>query len=242
MRKCLTVLVAVACHVVCAATYTVTDAKFGANGSDTEDDSYAIQNALNMAKGASERTVSLPLGIYSNTKLTLEKGATIRRPVGSVNKVMLYGRHLKADGTECPRDATCTHGGHSQLRDIEITGGVWDGGMDTESVTGAFALLHGEGITVRDVVFLHFTEHFVNFSASKDIVVERCIFKDALRYTGTSSEFWTYYDYDVGDSRRFNSIEAIHLDVANDEGEPDTYPHDDSSCENVTVDGANTGL
>ncbi len=245
MRKCLTVLVAVACHVVCAATYTVTDAKFGANGSDTEDDSYAIQNALNMAKGASERTevvvpagiylVSLPLGIYSNTKLTLEKGATIRRPVGSVNKVMLYGRHLKADGTECPRDATCTHGGHSQLRDIEITGGVWDGGMDTESVTGAFALLHGEGITVRDVVFLHFTEHFVNFSASKDIVVERCIFKDALRYTGTSSEFWTYYDYDVGDSRRFNSIEAIHLDVANDEGEPDTYPHDDSSCENVTV-------
>ena len=243
MRKCLTVLVAVACHAVCAATYTVTDARFGANGSDTEDDSYAIQNALNMARGASEWTevvvpagtyvVGLPLGIYSNTKLTLANGATIRRTVGSASKVMLYGRHLNADGSECPRDATCTHGGHSQIKGVEITGGVWDGGMDTESVTGAFALLHGEDIKVRSVTFRHFTEHIVNFSASKDVVVEDCVFEDALRFTGTSSEFWSYYD--VGDTNRFNSIEAIHLDVANEEGEAATYPIDNTPCENVTV-------
>ena len=245
MKNSLMAFVAVACNVACATTYTVTDAKFGANGSDAVDDSYAIQNALNMAKGASGRTevvvpagtylVSLPLGIYSNTKLTLADGATIRRTVGALSKVMLYGRHLNADGSECKRDATCAHGGHSQLKDVEITGGVWDGGLDTESVTGAFALLHSDGITVRNVVFRHFTEHFVNFSASKDVVVDGCVFEDALRYTGTSSEFWTYYDYKVGDTKRFNSIEAIHLDVANTEGEPTTYPHDDSSCENVTV-------
>ena len=44
----------------------------------------------------------------------------------------------------------------------------------TESVTGAFALLHGEDIKVRSVTFRHFTEHIVNFSASKDVVVEDC--------------------------------------------------------------------
>lgn len=243
MRKCLAVLAAAACHAACAATYTVTDARFGADGSDAEDDSYAIQNALNMAKGASGPTevfvpagtyvVGLPLGIYSNTKLTLADGATIKRTVGSASKVMLYGRHLNADGSECTRDATCTHGGHSQIKGVEITGGVWDGGMDTESVTGAFALLHGEDIKVRSVTFRHFTEHIVNFSASKDVVVEDCVFEDALRFTGTSSEFWSYYD--VGDTNRFNSIEAIHLDVANEEGEATTYPIDNTPCENVTV-------
>ena len=243
MRKCLAVLAAAACHAACAATYTVTDARFGANGSDAEDDSYAIQNALNMAKGASGPTevfvpagtyvVGLPLGIYSNTKLTLADGATIKRTVGSASKVMLHGRHLNADGSECTRDATCPHGGHSQVKGVEITGGVWDGGMDTESVTGAFALLHGEDIKVRNVTFRHFTEHIVNFSASKDVVVENCVFEDALRFTGTSSEFWMYYD--VGDTNRFHSIEAIHLDVANEEGEATTYPIDDTPCENVTV-------
>lgn len=243
MRKFLFFVVITVCKIACAATYTVTDARFGANGSDTEDDSYAIQNALNMAKGAAERTevvvpagtylVSFPLGIYSNTKLTLAEGAAIKRTVGSTIKVMLYGRHLNADGSECPRDAACSHGGHSQIKGVEITGGVWDGGMDTESVTGAFALLHGEDIKVRNVTFRHFTEHIVNFSASKDVVVEDCIFEDALRFTGTSSEFWSYYD--VGDTNRFNSIEAVHLDVANEEGEAATYPIDNTPCENVTV-------
>ena len=248
----------VAAVVLAAATasaavrYNVTDAQFGkpgasfgANGSDKEDDFYAIQNALNMAKGSAEDVevyipkgtyrISSSLAIYSHTILTLDKDAVMLRTSPDF-KVMLASRHLGDSGLEdCPRDETCHHGGHSQLSDVVISGGTWDGGDFPESVSGAFCLLHGRDIAVRNVAFRHFTEHIVNVSASKNVTIEGCTFSDAIKYTGTSEEFWSYYDYTVGDSTRYLSIEALHLDVANVEGEPSTFPHDDTPCRDVTV-------
>ena len=67
----------------CAATYSVTS--FGADGSDSDPDRKAIQDALDKAKGVSDVTVvTVPAGtyyldralfFYPNTRLSLAKGA-----------------------------------------------------------------------------------------------------------------------------------------------------------------------
>ena len=193
-------------------------------------------NPLEVEVGAGTIRITDALGIFSNTTLSLNPRTTICRVDGSKAKVMLAGRHLAPDGqTSCTNCLQHNHGfGYTQLENVTVRGGVWDGGSNTRSVTGAFALTHGCNITIRDLTVSHFTEHIINLSASRDITVERVTFTDALQYSGQDVEFWTNA-YAVGDTNRYFSIEALHLDVANAEGEPSTYPLDDTPCRNVTV-------
>ena len=228
-----------------AVRYDVTGANFNADKTGVSDASFAIQNALNKAKNAvSQIEVYFPEGnyrlnhaliVYSNTKLELHERARVFRSV-SGPQILVSAGHLKADGTACSRDKVCIHGGYSQIHDVTIVGGIWDGN-DSKSVTGAIFLPHGQRIRIENAVFHHFTEHIINLSGSRDIVLQNLEFMDMHKYDGTSSEFWT--GYTKGDDRRFLSIEAIHLDVTNPAGEPTNYPHDNTVCQNVVVRNCN---
>lgn len=218
---------------------------FGANGADAVDDTDAVQSALDVARGLQEDLeVCVPsgvyriggtLGLYSNTRLTLAADAVMLRPEGSESNVMLMGRHLNADGTICPLSADCRHAGYVQVTNIVVSGGVWDGGTDVLSVTGAMMFRHGADIEIRDTTMRHFTEHMLNLSATERSCVSNVCFEDALKYNGTSKDFWSTFN--VGDETRFDSIEAIHYDVANSEGEASGFPLDRSTTKDATVRG-----
>ena len=75
--------------------YCITNEEFGANGSDTEDDTFAIQSALGKAGGEGIVTIYVPAGdyyisrwlrIYSNTHLILDENATIHRMDSIIDK------------------------------------------------------------------------------------------------------------------------------------------------------------
>ena len=227
---------------VYATTYNVVD--FGANGSDSASDRKAIQDALDKAKGASEATVvTVPAGtyyldralfIYSNTRLSLSAGAKFLRS-GSSDQIMLLARHLLGDGSECKGDDTCTHGGHSQFSNIIVDGGIWDAASSDQEITGVLRLSHGSKLTIENVHFQGCTDHMLNISGSSDVLVRGCTFASPVRYAGTDPKAWE--PYAVGDANRFNTIECIHMDFTDEEGEEGNYPHDGTACERVTVTG-----
>ena len=217
---------------------------FGANGRDGLDDAKAIQAALDQAKtAAGEIEVRVPAGtyrvastlcIFSNTRLVLAPDATMLRQ-GPEAKLLLVGAHLRADGSVCPADRTCTHGGYTQLSNVTIQGGTWDAGGSATDVTGAVQLRHGENITISAARFEGCTEHVLNLSATRHVHVTNASFGAGVVFTGKSPEFWS--GFSVGDPSRFVSIEAIHLDAARAAGEPSIYPQDGTPCQDVTVEG-----
>ena len=225
-----------------AAQFNVAD--FGADGTDALSDRAAFQAALDKARGASETTVvNVPAGtyymdrsmfIYSNTRLQLDEGAVIVRK-GSTDQVMLFARHLLPDGTECPADSSCTHGGRSQFENIVVQGGTWDASSSATEVTGIFKLCHGRGVEVSRAKFKGTTDHVLNFSGSADVTVIGCTFSDMVKYTGSDLDFWGKYA--AGDAARYDTIECVHLDFTDEEGELGNYPMDGTACENVVVSG-----
>lgn len=226
-------------------TFTVTDAAFGANGSDSKSDADAINKALAKAleAGGAHITVRVPSGTYyldkpleiwSNTSLVCDANAKLCAtfPEASV----LRNRHLNADGSKCLLDSSCKHGGYSQTHDIVVEGGVWDRDPNKKfagSSNGLFALRHGENITIRNLTVMNATNHIINVSASRHVVIEGVTCKDNIKYTGKDKDYWL--NFAVGDANRFKTIEAIHADFANAEGEPSLYPQDETPSVDVTV-------
>ncbi len=216
-------------NVCLSASFNVID--FGATGNDLSDDSEAIQSALNMARGATGTVdvtvpkgtyhLKQPLFVFSNTSLKLDSGATMVKDPSEYT-VMLAGRHLNSDGTTCYGTSTCRHGGYSQLRNVTISGGVWDAGTDSRENNSVFYLLHGSNIVIKDTTVRHSTLHMVNLSAGSDLRVENVVFADA---------------WDRQNPDDYITVEALHLDAATDEGEPGGYPVDGTPCRNVSVVG-----
>ena len=216
--------------------YNVTDAVFGANGTDKKDDRAAIQKALDKAKdeimNKKNRTVeiTIPKGtyyigkmlyIYSNTKLVVDKDAVI---VGGLEKDkylddLIKGSHIDNRGNYCGNEE-CFHGEHEQWKNITIEGGTWDcnnpDDPNTEMV-GAFLFRHGTGLTIKNLTIKNSTGHTINPSASKNILISGVTIKDAR--ASTKADF---------------SVEAIHLDSANT-GEQTAYPVDGTEIENATI-------
>lgn len=242
IKQLLFVFIVAVASSLTAASYNVVD--FGAVGSDTRSDHAAIQNALNMALGASAKTeVRIPKGtyyidralhIYSNTHLTLDSGAVIRRLHSATDQLMLLGRHV-VTGTDkpCDRDSTCKHGGHTQTQNIVVSGGTWDACAYASENIGIFYFGHGRNIVLKDTILKGATNHPMNLSGSADITVSNVTFTDSVKFTGSDAAFWE--EFAKGNEERYNSIEAIHLDVTTAEGEFGNYPHDSTICENVTI-------
>ncbi len=223
---------------------TGVNGKAGAVGNGVTDDWTAFHNVFSLALTSSEPlevvvpagtyAISEPLLIFSNTTITLDKGATIRRTAGSTAKGLLTAHHVSSPGTRCPMDATCRHGGYTQVQNVTISGGTWDVGAAADELTYVFRLVHGQNITIKNLVCRGSTEHFMNLSGTKDVTIENVTFEKPVKYTGSDPEFW---GGEAGDESRYNTVEAVHLDFISMEGEAYSYPVDDTPCQNVTVKG-----
>lgn len=214
--------------------YDVTE--FGANGSDTADDASAIRKALNKAKNTTiPITIYIPAGtyyigstlyIYSNTTLKLDAAATLIRTGGNS---MISGRHLASDGTICSVNASCPHGGYTQLQNITIDGGTWNFNDLNETSGSCIVLLrHGSGLTLQNMTVKNNYAHVFNLSASQNVTVRNVAFMNT--YAPVAGKWTSSYL----SSRSY--LEALHLDFANASCEATGYPLDNTAPKNVLVE------
>ena len=107
--------------------YNVTD--YGIDGSDRKDDTSAIQKLLDEATEYDTTVIKFPAGTYyisrplyiqSNTRLQLDRKATIRRSNQGLGHNMLRTTDASHISTGYP--------GYTLAHNITITGGTWDGG------------------------------------------------------------------------------------------------------------------
>ena len=210
----------------------VTGPEFGAIPNDDLDDAAAINQALARAKTIdSDITVYLPAGtyyinsplyIYSNTHLKLNANAKIvSRDSGDVS-AMLYGNSI--DGVN--------KGGYDQIKHVQISGGTWQGNGNAGLLSCAFVVQHAEDIYIHDLTVTDFTDHVINVSADKDVLVENVTFQNHIKYTGTSDQFWTAA-FPYGTEGRYGFVEVIHTDYAG-EGEGGIV-QDGTVCNNIVV-------
>ena len=215
-------------------------AAYGANGADSADDAQAFVDALQQALVTDGTlTVHVPAGtyyisrglpIYSNTILALEDGATVVATF--LDGSMVFDRHLDAQGDICS-GSSCTHGGYTQIQNVVIRGGTWNrnSGAGTGN-NGIFSLRHGHNITIQNVICKGATNHFLNLSGVDTAKVDGARFENAVAYRGDSAAFWGAHPR--GDTGRYESIEAIHLDFPG-AGESSAYPLDGTVSKNITV-------
>ena len=220
-----------------ALATTVNVKELGASGNGTSDDLPYIQRALSRANDSDTLTVvvpagtyrvSKPLSIYSNTTLQLEDNAAVVMDDGSMLGV-LRAQHRKASGGNCPMDATCTHGGYTQVRNIKVSGGTWYHRGASGGDAYVIQIQHGEDITLENLSCKGNVRHHFNCSGSKDVVVRNVKFlpSDAHPYVIPSAEA------ELGDMRL---REAIHVDFMTSGGEL-AYPLDGTPCKDVLIEG-----
>ncbi|MCC8192810.1 MAG: right-handed parallel beta-helix repeat-containing protein [Ruminococcus sp.] len=211
---------------VSAATTTYSVKDFGADGSDTEDDTEAFQSALKMAKDeTSTVTIKVPSGtyyisshlrIYSNTYFKLATGAELVRTNDS-DYIMIGG------GTST---------GYTSLENVTIYGGTWDGNVsDTTLANGLLKIENASNITVSNATFENVCgTHFVLFTGVSGLNVTNSTFKDFIHYTGAADDYKKQTDADIS----YRSAEALHIDyVVKNSSTGETG----SPCKDVTVSG-----
>ena len=178
--------------------------------------------------------IGQPLVVYSNTTLNLDANAKII-PMNSSVIGLLRAQHLDANGKQCPMDETCKHGGHSQIENVKINGGVWDlNTADGAEVTYIMHLWHGQNIKVSNLTCKGNITHFLNFSGSRNVMVENVTFLPSPEHPYVRPEIID--DNDTGSSG-FSAREAIHLDFITVGGEAGAFPIDGTPCKDITISG-----
>ena len=236
----------------------VTSEEFGADGTDENMDTAALQAALDRAKNNSGKTlVQIPDGtyytdnilhIYSNTDLVLGENARIVRT--DLEQPLLSSAHVNEDGKFCYGDM-CEHGGYSQINHVSITGGIWDGNVTNQtnvSTASIISFAHGSDISMKDTTVKDGSGyHLLVLDGVSDARIKNVLFADQRAYTGTDN-----FDYFNGDSAEiFDQMdqfteedwqkvwrfkEALHIDFTNQEGS-ENAPYDDTVCNNIIVTG-----
>lgn len=204
---------------------SVTD--YGAEPGDSVDDSQAINKALRSARDTGAEGVYVPEGkyyinstlfIYSDTRLILDKNAVI---CSRMDDAML-----------CPLDEnnkTSGTGGYGLAHDIYISGGKWDAGGSSKTLSKPMMVFrNSRNITVTDTVLTHcYGNHFIICDGIDGVTVTNTSFEDFVSYTGNMAD----YDFvknitDAGKQKSaIGAVEALHIDFASD-GTP---------CKNVKV-------
>lgn len=226
-RKLETDQVGVAGGVAAVDSLALNVKDFGALGNGVADDMPAIQAALDAAKAAGGGHVYVPDGTYllssmttggnglmiwSNTKLELSKGATIKR--NSAGDSM-----IRVGGT--PGDVTVTlYGGQSN---IEIFGGTWDcNKTGFPSNCNIITSGHAQYVYVHDTVLCNwFGWHALEFNSSQHCVARNITFRD-FDSTTTNKEMLQI------DRSSGSGTGAL----ANWQG-----ANDDTPCNDILVDG-----
>jgi hypothetical protein len=210
-----------------AAGGTASVMSYGAVADGVHDDAPAIQLALDWARDAgggwivlppgTYRVASLPLRIYSDTRLTLAPGARIVR--AAADTVLLNG------------DADQALGGWGGQSRILIEGGVWDMQGTTSGLTDpamCISIGHASDITIRDIEVRDVSGyHAIELNSTKRGIVRDCRF---LGYVDNTSDH----------SRGFS--EAVQIDLAKGAGEFGGFgPYDNIACEDILVEGCYFG-
>jgi parallel beta-helix repeat protein len=227
--------------------YDITEPAFGADGSDTVNDTEAIQNVLDKACLATEDTplvVNIPAGtyyidhslyVYSNTIIKMDERAEIVRK--DMKYPMITGSHLDQNGKMC-YGSRCNHNGYSQLENVTIMGGTWDGNISSteDSPTSLFNFAHAQNINISDTALLHCCgSHMINVDAVNKMKVDNVTFSDFLKYTGTDKSYFEE-DADENIDRKYYSKEALHFDyITNNGKKSEAYPLENIGCKDITV-------
>ena len=183
-----------------ATTTTISVKDYGANGSDSKGDSGAIQEVLNQAIDTEGTlVVKVPAGtyyidsclaIYSDTTLQLEDGAKFVR--ATYGEAMISGAHVNpSTGKYCDKTG-CTHGGYTQLNNITITGGTWDGNgkeNPAKMYSGMFYFGHGQNLTIKNTTITNNNGmHMIVMDAMKNVSISNTTFSNCVFYTGTTGK------------------------------------------------------
>lgn len=199
---------------------------YGANGSDSIDDTAAIQKALDNAGADYKIVVTIPNGTYyisktlyiqSNTTLKLSNGAIIRRSDSGLTKNMLKNsdaKHVSSKATE-----------YTLSQNITISGGTWDGGNinKAKSTCNLLYFGHASNIVIENTTIKNcYGSHAIEFAGVKDSKIRNCKIS-GFRY----------------DSSYFTS-EAIQLDIcykdsANGAWAPG-FKQDKTVCTNIVIE------
>ncbi len=212
---------------------------YGGKGNDTTDDWRALYNccweAVYPENGGRSVVIFIPAGtyylsakvkIFSNTSIYADDDATIISTCDAKG-AMIDAEHTVSatDMTICKGDK-CNHGGYTNAHDITISGGTWDRGVNnTTYQTAVFIFRHCKNIIIEDMTMLNCTDHFLNVSGCDGVAVSHVTFKDAQLTDAFATES-SYY-----------TIEAIHTDYTNADGENSEYamPFDNTPTINVSV-------
>ena len=180
-----------------------------------------------------------PLRIFPNTTLSLEADTTIEANYTNVVDI-LRGGHYADDGSVCPGQegqegqGGCRHGGYGQTHDVVVEGGVWNRKSPDDVVTSVFVFRHSSRIAIRGMRIQNCSGHYINCSGSQNVSVSDVVFEKPVKYTAPDPSFWGTFA--VGDPLRYQTVEAIHTDFINEEGEPSVVPLDGTGCRNISVE------
>ena len=224
--------------------YNIRD--FGADGTDTQDDYDAFaavtykaldtENTIRVIVPPGTYYIRNKIPVFSNTEVICSEDTVIRATYDD-QVPMLYSLHM-IPGTRIRCDgAGCTHGGYTQAQNITVEGGTWDRGTDhTSDSSGIFIFRHAENITIRNMKVRNCTDHFINVSGVKNVLIENVTFENALDCTGgPEAIFWGgYYDNPM---KRYYTVEAVHTDFCTQDGENSdlAMPFDCTPAANITV-------
>ena len=152
----------------------------GAVGNGIINDARAIQKAFDFLKDTGG-TILFPVGtylitsqvfFYSNQKIVFEKGAKLLQGNAMDNLMMNY--------------STSTTGAYDATENVEIVGGIFDGGSYTTNNT-LLGVCHAKNIKITDCTFVNAygSWHNLEINACKNVVIDSCRF-DGSRKTSSN--------------------------------------------------------
>lgn len=207
-------------------TFNVTE--LGVDGTDTSNDASKLNEILKYATLIDEPiNVYIPDGtyyigstlkVYTETNIVLSDNAVIKRMQSAGDKHMLINR--------TDPDATATEGekGYTQCRDINITGGTWDGNATGEKSANCLYFGHAKNITVTNTTIKNDSgAHLLEFAGVQNALVENV---ELYGYTMCRETGYTAYQ---------GEKEAIQLDVCTSGSAPAMKPYDGTACDSITI-------
>ena len=196
----------------------------GAVANDGTSDLEIMRKALAQArylKADDVLTIDVPSGtfdvdgqmtIYSNTRLRLASGTVIKRAAGCGKSTMLRS------------SIDSSIGGYNQIKNVTVSGGVWDANADGSETSDLLYFGHGQDITVQDTEVKNTCgEHLIEYAG-----VNRGVIKNVKLSGFVLPKTQTDYTH---------VKEAIQLDYCSANSTPAMVPYDYTPSKNITITG-----
>lgn len=202
--------------------------ELGVDGTDKSNDASKINKILKYATQISEPiTVIIPDGtyyigstlkVYTETNIVLSDNAVIKR-MQSANGIHMLMNRTDPNGKET---------GYTQCRDINITGGTWDGNATGELDADCLYFGHAQNITVTNTTIKNNSgAHLIEFAGVQNALVENV---ELYGYTMCKAAGYTASQADK---------EAIQLDYCSSVSAPAMKPYDGTACDSITIRNCN---